>query len=88
MQPLFLRLAFGGALVAFVLLEIIRVHRIPPFAEPLHQFLHRFTDARDSGPLILRSAPPLAFSNHKPWCKQFVAVLRSTSGVRLRSGCP
>lgn len=56
-QPVFLRLAFGGALVCFVLLEMVRLHRIPPLAAPVDTFLHRFTDARDSGPLVVRSAP-------------------------------
>jgi hypothetical protein len=59
LQPVFLRLAFSGALVLFVLLEMVRLHRIPPLAAPVDTFLHRFTDARDSGPLVVRSAPSL-----------------------------
>ncbi|GAQ84401.1 phosphatidate cytidyltransferase [Klebsormidium nitens] len=93
-QPLFLRLAFGGALVCFVLLEIIRVHRIPPLAEPLHQFLQRFTDVRDSGPLILSHfslllgcALPLwlAPSSGGPSLASFAGVLSIGVGDTLAS---
>ncbi|CAL9247636.1 unnamed protein product [Arabidopsis halleri] len=53
LQPKFLDLAFGAALAVFVALEIIRIWRIQPLGEPLHQFMNAFTDHRDSEHLIV-----------------------------------
>ncbi|CAA7030975.1 unnamed protein product [Microthlaspi erraticum] len=53
LQPKFLDLAFGVALAVFVALEIIRIWRIHPLGEPLHQFMNAFTDHRDSELLIV-----------------------------------
>ncbi|XP_010425937.1 PREDICTED: dolichol kinase EVAN [Camelina sativa] len=53
LQPKFLDLAFGAALAVFVALEIIRIWRIHPLGEPLHQFMNAFTDHRDSEHLIV-----------------------------------
>ncbi|XP_021910164.1 dolichol kinase EVAN [Carica papaya] len=47
-QPKFLDLAFGAALAVFLVLEIIRVWRIWPLGEIIHQFMNAFTDPRDS----------------------------------------
>ncbi|CAH8267473.1 unnamed protein product [Arabidopsis lyrata] len=52
-QPKFLDLAFGAALAVFVALEIIRIWRIQPLGEPLHQFMNAFMDHRDSEHLIV-----------------------------------
>ncbi|XP_023519430.1 dolichol kinase EVAN isoform X1 [Cucurbita pepo subsp. pepo] len=52
-QPRFLNLAFGAALAVFLALEIIRVWRIWPLGEPVHQFMNAFTDHRDSEFLIV-----------------------------------
>ncbi|GBG74610.1 hypothetical protein CBR_g19018 [Chara braunii] len=49
----FLSLAFGIALAAFLLVEILRVQRIPPCGDAIHSFYIFFTDSRDSGPLII-----------------------------------
>ncbi|KAL0863789.1 hypothetical protein Bca101_042907 [Brassica carinata] len=53
LQPKFLDLAFGAALAVFITLEIIRIWRIQPLGEPLHQFMNAFTDHRDSELLIV-----------------------------------
>ncbi|KAL8089887.1 hypothetical protein AgCh_039372 [Apium graveolens] len=53
LQPKFLNLAFGAALAAFLMLEIIRVWRIWPLGHLVHQFLNAFTDHRDSDLLIV-----------------------------------
>ncbi|XP_035541321.1 dolichol kinase EVAN isoform X2 [Juglans regia] len=52
-QPKFLDLAFGAALAVFLALEIIRVWRIWPLGQPIHQFMNAFTDHRDSDLLIV-----------------------------------
>ncbi|CAI0452836.1 unnamed protein product [Linum tenue] len=53
-QPKFLDLAFGAALAVFLTLEIIRVWRIWPLGQLVHQFMNAFTDHRDSELLIVR----------------------------------
>ncbi|KAK1266371.1 hypothetical protein QJS04_geneDACA000202 [Acorus gramineus] len=52
-QPEFLDLAFGAALAVFLTLEIIRVWRIWPLGQLVHQFMNAFTDHRDSDILIV-----------------------------------
>lgn len=52
-QPSFLNLAFGAALAAFLVLEIIRVWRVWPLGEMIHHFMNAFTDHRDSDLLIV-----------------------------------
>lgn len=52
-QPKFLHLAFGAALGVFLTLEIIRVWRIWPLGQVIHQFMNAFTDHRDSEILIV-----------------------------------
>lgn len=52
-QPGFLRLSFALALGVFVIVETVRIWRIPPFGEQVHGFLKAFTDSRDSGVLII-----------------------------------
>ncbi|KAM7279430.1 hypothetical protein ACFE04_006564 [Oxalis oulophora] len=52
-QPKFLDLAFGVALAVFLVLEIIRVWRIWPLGQHVHQFMTAFTDHRDSDELIV-----------------------------------
>ncbi|KAH9660597.1 Dolichol kinase EVAN [Citrus sinensis] len=52
-QPKFLHLAFGAALAVFLVLEIMRVWRIWPLGQLIHQFMTAFTDHRDSDLLIV-----------------------------------
>ncbi|XP_022730868.1 dolichol kinase EVAN-like isoform X2 [Durio zibethinus] len=52
-QPKFLDLAFGASLAVFLVLEIIRVWRIWPLGQLVHQFMSAFTDHRDSDLLIV-----------------------------------
>ncbi|KAK8957652.1 hypothetical protein KSP39_PZI000665 [Platanthera zijinensis] len=52
-EPDFLDLAFGAALAAFLILEMMRVWKIWPFGHMLHQFMNAFTDHRDSEILIV-----------------------------------
>ncbi|KAK4255140.1 hypothetical protein QN277_008174 [Acacia crassicarpa] len=52
-QPKFLNLAFGAALAVFLTLEIIRVWRIWPLGQLVHQFMNAFTDHRDSDLFIV-----------------------------------
>ncbi|KAG6760684.1 hypothetical protein POTOM_033862 [Populus tomentosa] len=54
LQPKFLDLAFGAALAVFLTLEIIRVWRIWPLGQLVHEFMNAFTDHRDSDLLIVR----------------------------------
>ncbi|RYR70442.1 hypothetical protein Ahy_A03g016934 isoform B [Arachis hypogaea] len=53
LQPEFLDLGFGAALAVFLTLEIIRIWRIWPLGQPIHQFMNAFTDHRDSDFLIV-----------------------------------
>ncbi|VFQ96569.1 unnamed protein product [Cuscuta campestris] len=52
-QPKFLDLAFGVALAIFLVLEIIRIWRVWPLGQLVHQFMNAFTDHRDSELLIV-----------------------------------
>ncbi|CAM8898072.1 unnamed protein product [Rhodiola kirilowii] len=52
-QPMFLDLAFGAALAVFLVLEIIRICRMWPLGQLVHQFMNAFTDHRDSEILIV-----------------------------------
>ncbi|KAL0916848.1 hypothetical protein M5K25_014391 [Dendrobium thyrsiflorum] len=52
-EPSFLDLAFGAALAAFLILEMMRVWSIWPFGHMVHQFMNAFTDHRDSEILIV-----------------------------------
>lgn len=52
-QADFLRISFALAFGVFVLVETIRVWRIPPLGEKIHSFLKAFTDSRDSDVLII-----------------------------------
>eukprot|EP01018_Ginkgo_biloba_P035735 Gb_24202 [translate_table: standard] len=52
-QPEFLNLAFGAALATFLVLEMVRVWRILPLGDLVHQFMNAFTDHRDSEILII-----------------------------------
>ncbi|PKU82479.1 dolichol kinase EVAN [Dendrobium catenatum] len=52
-EPAFLDLAFGAALAAFLILEMMRVWSIWPFGHMVHQFMNAFTDHRDSEILIV-----------------------------------
>ncbi|PIA29181.1 hypothetical protein AQUCO_06200044v1 [Aquilegia coerulea] len=53
LQPKFLDLAFGAALAAFLVLEVIRVWKIWPLGKHIHFFMNAFTDHRDSDLLIV-----------------------------------
>jgi dolichol kinase len=52
-DPGFAALALAAALAAFALAEAFRAPRLPPLGPALHGFFVSFTDARDSGELIL-----------------------------------
>ncbi|XP_062082198.1 dolichol kinase EVAN [Humulus lupulus] len=52
-QPKFLDLAFGVALGVFMALEIVRIWRLWPLGQLVHQFMTAFTDHRDSDILIV-----------------------------------
>lgn len=55
-QPDFLRIAFAVALGVFILVEAIRIWRIPPLGDKIHTFLKAFTDSRDSDVLIISTS--------------------------------
>eukprot|EP00271_Cylindrocystis_brebissonii_P006470 TRINITY_DN19260_c0_g1_i1.p2 TRINITY_DN19260_c0_g1~~TRINITY_DN19260_c0_g1_i1.p2 ORF type:complete len:294 (+),score=36.32 TRINITY_DN19260_c0_g1_i1:1783-2664(+) len=70
LQAGFLRLSFGVALAAFLVLETLRVARIPPLGAHIDSFMRAFIDSRDGGALIvshfsllLGCALPLWLSN-------------------------
>jgi dolichol kinase len=52
-QADFVRISFALALGVFILVEAIRVWRIPPLGEKIQTFLKAFTDSRDSDVLII-----------------------------------
>ena len=51
-DPSFLLISLAIALAALLLLEAIRVGRIPPLGAGLHVYMNHFTDYRDIGPVI------------------------------------
>ena len=53
LEPGLVALSFAVALSIFLLLEYIRLARLPPFGSALHQFMQTYLDARDSGLVIL-----------------------------------
>ena len=48
-----LYLSFGVATAALVVVEVLRLFRVPPLGRLLHHFMAPYTDDRDDGPLIL-----------------------------------
>ncbi|KAI9595455.1 hypothetical protein BDF19DRAFT_71765 [Syncephalis fuscata] len=52
-QPEFMHLAFSVAICVFFLTEYIRCLHIPPIGTAMNDFLIRFLDHRDKGPVIL-----------------------------------
>ncbi|OAY75797.1 Dolichol kinase EVAN [Ananas comosus] len=54
-QPAFLDLAFGAALAVFLVLEMIRVWKIWPLGNLIHQFMNAFTDHRCALPKWMSS---------------------------------
>jgi len=52
-NPNFTAFAFIGALVLFVLVEAIRLARLYPVYTDLSNFLNRYLDSREDGPLIV-----------------------------------
>ncbi|KAJ1638830.1 hypothetical protein T492DRAFT_857737 [Pavlovales sp. CCMP2436] len=70
-----MRIAFAGALSLFLALEYVRMAGADPLARLLVEFLARYTDARDAGPLItthiyllLGCALPVLFTpSSAPW---------------------
>ena len=52
-QQALLQIAFAGVLPTFLVLEVVRVQKLPPLAKPLSGFLGAFIDSRDAGTLIL-----------------------------------
>ena len=52
MEPIFLQISLGAALVAFILIEGIRLSCISKASSLIDRFLTAFTDHRDTGPII------------------------------------
>lgn len=52
-EPAFLGLAFAGALAVFFVLELFRVTLVPPIGPAVADFMERFRDGKDPGPLLL-----------------------------------
>eukprot|EP01101_Sappina_pedata_P010020 TRINITY_DN6208_c0_g1_i1.p1 TRINITY_DN6208_c0_g1~~TRINITY_DN6208_c0_g1_i1.p1 ORF type:complete len:574 (-),score=145.92 TRINITY_DN6208_c0_g1_i1:18-1739(-) len=48
-----MRLSFGVAVSGFMLIEMLRYSRIPPFGAQIDGLMKRFIDKRDSGDLVL-----------------------------------
>ncbi|KAE9445858.1 hypothetical protein C3L33_22221, partial [Rhododendron williamsianum] len=82
-QPKFLDLAFGAALAVFLVLEIIRVWRIWPLGQLVHQFMNAFTDHRDSDLLIVRHQWLATSMVSSGGAKQAVSVVSSIGWVFL-----
>jgi len=53
LAPQFISLSFGFACGILLLLEYVRICRVPPFGNWLHIYLTSYTDSRDQGPVIL-----------------------------------
>ena len=51
-QPWMMRLSFGVAISAFVVLESVRALRVKPLGQALHDFIVAHVDARDGGVLV------------------------------------
>ncbi|KAI8821140.1 uncharacterized protein EV422DRAFT_55421 [Fimicolochytrium jonesii] len=52
-DPEFMHLAFSVALAVLILFEYLRHFRLYPLGQPVHDFLSKFLDDRDCGPVIL-----------------------------------
>lgn len=75
-QADFLRISFALALGVFILLEAVRVWRIPPFGEKIQTFLKAFTDSRDSEVLIISHFSLLLGCAIPIWLSSTIAVDR------------
>ncbi|XP_048583483.1 dolichol kinase isoform X2 [Nematostella vectensis] len=52
-EPSLTHIASGAAFAAFVFLEFVRMARVPPLGDVLHDSLSVFLDEKDAGPVIL-----------------------------------
>eukprot|EP00808_Paulinella_micropora_P023331 g15416.t1 len=53
LDPVFLSVAFSGAMLIFVWIECLRIFRLPPFGPPIQRFYSRYLDDQDRGALVL-----------------------------------
>jgi dolichol kinase len=53
LEPGLVSLSFAVALSLFVLMEYIRLARLPPFGASMHQFMQTYLDTRDAGIVVL-----------------------------------
>jgi dolichol kinase len=53
LEPGLVALSYAVALALFILMEYIRLARMPPFGETMHEFMAAYLDVRDSGVVIL-----------------------------------
>ncbi|KAK8382349.1 hypothetical protein O3P69_015344 [Scylla paramamosain] len=67
LEPSFLLLAATAATMACLLLEVVRVEKIPPFAEVISQAFTPFLDEKDEGLLVLSHIYLLAGVSSPLW---------------------
>ena len=53
LAPDFMRLSFGLALAVLLVVEYVRIARVPPLGRTAHAYLRSYTDSRDEGTAIL-----------------------------------
>ncbi|ODV62400.1 dolichol kinase ASCRUDRAFT_18517, partial [Ascoidea rubescens DSM 1968] len=50
----FIKIALSGMIIIFIILELLRIVKLPPYGEFLNDLLYNFTDYRDrKGPVII-----------------------------------
>ncbi|KAJ3292404.1 hypothetical protein HK104_005321 [Borealophlyctis nickersoniae] len=78
-DPDFMHLAFSVSLSALILVEYIRHFRVWPFGPYLQDFLTRFLDARDRGPVILSHLYLLVGCAGPVWLNSIINVNEKTA---------
>jgi dolichol kinase len=69
-------LAFAVAMALFIVLEYIRIARVPPFGHQIHSFMRSYLDERDEGIIILTHTYLLTGCAIPIWlhCRDLVAA--------------
>ncbi|KAG0718394.1 Dolichol kinase [Chionoecetes opilio] len=81
LEPTFLVLAASAATMACLLLEVVRVEKIPPLAGVITQAFTPFLDEKDEGPLILSHLYLLAGVSAPLWLMPCPLVEAQVGGV-------
>lgn len=82
-QCTFLFVASGVALAAFILLELVRIIRLEPFAETLQQAVQSFADEKDAGIVALTPIYLLVGFSLPIWLHPCPCDLTDAAGFEL-----